>query len=142
MIPMIKSTLVPKILLIDSNAVTAGKIRSALAAAGSDSFKVECVRQLSEGLERLSKRGIAAILLALSLPDCEGIEAFDKLFAIAPDIPILILGGNNQVTIAKEAVARGAQDYLLPDHLDAYSLTRALRNAIERKPIEDALLVE
>ena len=142
MIPMIKSTLVPKILLIDSNAVTAGKIRSALAAAGSDSFKVECVRQLSEGLERLSKRGIAAILLALSLPDCEGIEAFDKLFAVAPDIPILILGGNNQETIAKEALARGAQDYLLPDHLDAYSLTRALRNAIERKSIEDALFVE
>jgi diguanylate cyclase (GGDEF)-like protein/PAS domain S-box-containing protein len=142
MIPMTKSTLVPKILLIDSNAVTAGKIRSALAAAGSDLFKVECVRQLSEGLERLSKRGIAAILLALSLPDCEGIEAFDKLFVVAPDIPILILGGNNQETIAKEALARGAQDYLLPDHLDAYSLTRALRNAIERKTIEDALFVE
>src|ERR1700730_1356888 len=142
MIPMIKSTLVPKILLIDSNAEPAGKIRSALAAAGSDSFKVECVRQLSDGLERLSKRGIAAILLALSLPDCEGIEAFDKLFAVAPDIPILILGGNNQETIAKETLARGAQDYLLPDHLDAYSLTRALRNAIERKSIEDALFVE
>jgi diguanylate cyclase (GGDEF)-like protein/PAS domain S-box-containing protein len=78
----------------------------------------------------------------LSLPDCEGIEAFDKLFAIAPDIPILILGGYDQEAIAKEAVARGAQDYLLPDHLDAYSLTRALRNAIERKSIEDALFVE
>ena len=142
MISMTKSTLVLKILLIDSNAETAGKIRSALAAAGSDSFKVECVRQLSDGLERLSNRGIAAILLALSLPDCEGIEVFDKLFAIAPDIPILILGGNTQETIAKEAVARGAQDYLLPDHLDAYSLTRALRNAIERKSIEDALFVE
>src|ERR1700676_5480992 len=142
MISMTKSTLVLKILLIDSNAETAGKIRSALAAAGSDSFKVECVRQLSDGLERLSNRGIAAILLALSLPDCEGIEAFDKLFAIAPDIPILILGGSTQETIAKEAVARVAQDYLRPDHLDAYSLARALRNAIERKSIEDALFVE
>src|ERR1700730_3020476 len=142
MISMTKWTLVLKILLIDSNAETAGKIRSALAAAGSDSFKVECVRQLSDGLERLSNRGIAAILLALSLPDCEGIEAFDNLFAMAPDIPILILGGNTQETIAKEAVARGAQDYLLPDHLDAYSLTRALRNAIERKSSEDALFVE
>jgi PAS domain-containing protein len=35
----------------------------------------------------------------------------------------------------------GAQDYLLPDHLD-YSLPRALRNAIERKAVEGALYVE
>ncbi|MGC1476650.1 MAG: diguanylate cyclase, partial [Terriglobales bacterium] len=38
-------------------------------------------------------------------------------------------------------MTRGAQDYLLPDHL-AYSLPRALRNAIERKAVEDALYVE
>src|ERR1700681_4459869 len=142
MISMTKSTLVLKILLIDSNAETAGKIRSALAAAGSDSFKVECVRQLSDGLERLSKRGIAAVLLALSLPDSQGIETFDKVFTAAPNVPILILGGNVPEALAKEAVGRGAQDYLLPGHLDSYSLPRALRNAIERKSIEDALYVE
>ena len=39
-------------------------------------------------------------------------------------------------------MSRGAQDYLLPGHLDSYSLPRALRNAIERKFVEDALYVE
>jgi diguanylate cyclase (GGDEF)-like protein/PAS domain S-box-containing protein len=140
--PMIKSTLVPKILLIESNASAASAIVATLTAAGSDIFRVECVPQLSEGLECLSKGGIAAILLALSLPDSQGIETFDRLFLAAPDVPILILGGNDQEELAKQAVARGAQDYLLPDHLDAYSLARALRNAIERKFIEDALYVE
>jgi diguanylate cyclase (GGDEF)-like protein/PAS domain S-box-containing protein len=140
--PMTKSILAPKILLIESDAAAASKIVATLAAAGGDSFNIECVRQLSEGLERLGKRGVAAVLLALSLPDSEGIETFDKLFIAAPDVPILILGGNHQEALAKQAVAGGAQDYLLPDHLDAYSLVRALRNAIERKSIEDALYVE
>ena len=139
---MTKSILVPKILLVESDAAVASRIVATLAAAGSDPFDVECVHQLSDGLERLSKRGIAAVLLALSLPDSDGIETFDKLFIGAPDIPILILGGKDQEDLAKAAVARGAQDYLLPDHLDAYSLTRALRNAIERESIEDALYVE
>jgi diguanylate cyclase (GGDEF)-like protein/PAS domain S-box-containing protein len=103
---------------------------------------VEWVQLLSDGLERLSKRGIAAVLLELSLPDSEGIETFDKLFIAAPDVPILILGGNANEALAKEAVGRGAQDYLLPGHLDSYSLPRALRNAIERKAVEDALYVE
>src|SRR3984893_15424547 len=132
----------PKILLIESDPVAADEIRAALAAAGGGSFDVEWVRQLAEGLARLSKRGIAAVLLALSLPDSHGIETFDKLFTAAPDVPILILGGNVPEALAKEAVGRGAQDYLLPGHLDSYSLPRALRNAIERKIVEDALYVE
>src|SRR6266849_5080689 len=131
-----------KILLIENDPAAADKIRAALAAAGSGSFELEWVRQLSEGLARLSKRGIAAVLLELSLPDSQGIETFDKLFSAAPDVPILILGGNVPEALAKEAVRRGAQDYLLPDHLDSYSLPRALRNGIERKIVEDALYVE
>src|SRR5260370_12115870 len=138
------STLIlsPKILLIENDSGAADGIRAALAATGSGSFDVEWVRQLSEGLERLSKRGINAVLLELSLPDSQGLEAFDKLFAAAPDVPILILGGDNNEALAKEAVGRGAQDYLLPGHLDCYSLPRALRNALERKVVEDELYVE
>jgi diguanylate cyclase (GGDEF)-like protein/PAS domain S-box-containing protein len=130
-----------KILLIANDPAAADSIRAALTPAANGSFEVEWVRQLSEGLDRLSKRGIAAVLLALALPDSHGVESFDKLFAAAPDVPILILGGNVPEALAKEAVSRGAQDYLLPDHLD-YSLPRALRNAIERKNVEDALYLE
>src|SRR6202158_475314 len=131
----------PKILLIQNDPAAADKIRAALAAADSGSFDVEWVRQLSEGLARLSKRGIDAVLLELSLPDSHGIETFDKLFLVAPDVPILILG-NGHEALAKEAVGHGAQDYLLAGRLDSYSLPRALRNAIERKVVEDALYVE
>jgi diguanylate cyclase (GGDEF)-like protein/PAS domain S-box-containing protein len=131
----------PTILLIESDPAAADKIRAALAAAGGGSFEVEWVRQLSEGLERLSKGGIDAVLLELSLPDSHGIETFDKLFSAVPDVPILILGNGNEA-LAKEAVAHGAQDYLLAGHVDSYSLPRALRNAIERKAVEDALYVE
>ncbi len=69
-------------------------------------------------------------------------QTFDKISAAAPDVPILIFGGNANEAVAKEAVGRGAQDYLPPGHLDSYSLVRALRNGIERKAVEDALYVE
>jgi diguanylate cyclase (GGDEF)-like protein/PAS domain S-box-containing protein len=131
-----------KILLIENDPAAATRIRTALATTGCGSFDVEWVRQLSDGLARLDKKGIAAVLLKLSLPDSRGIETFDKLFRASPDVPILILGGDVDEALAKEAVGRGAQDYLLPDHLDSYSLSRALRNAIERKIVEDALFAE
>ena len=130
------------VLLIENDPVCADAIQTVLADSSTGPFDVEWVRRLSEGLKRLSKKGIAAVLLDLSLPDSRGIQTFDKLYTAAPDLPILILGGNADEALAKQAVARGAQDYLLLDHLDGYSLPRALRNAIERKAIEDALYVE
>jgi diguanylate cyclase (GGDEF)-like protein/PAS domain S-box-containing protein len=134
--------LIPTILLIENNLAAADTIRAALSPATAGSFDVEWVHELSEGLARLSKKGIAAVLLELNLPDSHGIGTFDKVFAAAPDVPILILGGNDSEALAKQAVGRGAQDYVLPGHLDSYSLPRALRNAIERKTVEDALYVE
>ena len=139
------SSLPPKILLIENDPAAASLIRAALTENGSGPFDVEWVRQLSDGLKRVQgrgERGIDAILLELSLSDSQGMETFDKLFTAAPYIPILILGGKGNEALAKEAVGRGAQDYLLPGHLDGYSLSRALRNAIERKAVEDALYVE
>jgi diguanylate cyclase (GGDEF)-like protein/PAS domain S-box-containing protein len=132
----------PKILLIQDEPDAAKDICGALSSTSGGSLEVEWVRNLSEGLERLINNGIDAILLELSLPDSSGLEAFDKLHAAASDVPILILGDNDNEAQAKEAVARGAQDYLLPNHLDGYSLTRAVSNAIERKAIEDALYLE
>ncbi|HEY8714317.1 MAG TPA: EAL domain-containing protein [Candidatus Acidoferrum sp.] len=131
-----------KILVIESDAAVTQQIHDALGAPGTESFAIECVARLEDGLERLSRKGIDAVLLALALPDSQGIATFDKVFAVAPDLPILILGGNVPEALAKEAVGRGAQDYLLPDHVDSYSLSRAVRNAIERKSVEDALFAE
>src|SRR6202050_2576783 len=133
-------TLNTKILLIDNDPVAANAILQALAATRTLSFDVELVCELSQGLERLDKRGFAVIFRALSLPDSHGIETFDKVFAAAPDVPILILGNGNEA-LAKEAPSHAAQEYPLPDHLE-YSLPRALRNAIERKAVEDALYLE
>jgi len=76
-----------KILLIENDPAVANEIRAALSETGGGSFELQWVRQLSEGVERLSKKGIAATLLELSLPDSQGIETFDKLFTAAPDRP-------------------------------------------------------
>jgi diguanylate cyclase (GGDEF)-like protein/PAS domain S-box-containing protein len=131
-----------RVLLIGNELALADEIRATLALAIGGSFDVDCVRCLSEGLERLREKAIAVVLLELSLPDSEGIATFDKLFAAAPEVPILILGSAADEALAKKAVGRGAQDYLLPTQLDEYSLPRAIRNAMECKTDKEALYLE
>lgn len=131
-----------KILLIESDPAIAESIRAALGSPDDDFFDLEWARDLSEGVERLRTAGTAAVLLNLDLHDSQGIPSFDAILAAAPTLAILILGGNISQALLREAIERGAQDYLLPAHLNALSLPRALRNAIKRKAVEEALYFE
>jgi diguanylate cyclase (GGDEF)-like protein/PAS domain S-box-containing protein len=131
-----------RVLLIGDNPGIAKLVREAFTAPNSGSLELESVRSLSHGMKRIREKGVAAVLLELALPDSHGMETFDEVFSAATDLPILILADGTNETLAVEAVRRGAQDYLLPSHLDAYSLSRALRNSIERKASEDALYLE
>ena len=131
-----------RVLLIGHDPADARAVREALAYAQDGSFTVECATRLSEGLERLSGNGIAAVLLDLCLPDSQGIASFEQVWRAAPHIPILVIGSPDDQDIARQAVKRGAQDYLQKTHLDSYSLPRALRHVIERKAAEEALFLE
>jgi diguanylate cyclase (GGDEF)-like protein/PAS domain S-box-containing protein len=128
------------LLLIEGDIADATRVMEALAKPGEP--HIEWVKSLAAGLERLKQPGIAAILLNLFLPDSRGIESFDKTLAAAGNIPILALCGANNESIGKLAVERGAHDFLLKDHLDSYSLTRAVAGMLERGSTADALFVE
>jgi diguanylate cyclase (GGDEF)-like protein/PAS domain S-box-containing protein len=54
----------------------------------------------------------------------------------------LVMGGAEDGALSAEALRRGAKDYLLEGHIDAYSLDRAIRNMMERKTAEEVLFTE
>src|ERR1700688_1099924 len=130
------------LLLIENDAADAKLILDALDDPGARHFDVECVGQLSDGLRLLGKGGIGLVVLALNLPDSQGLVTFDTLSAAAPDLPIVVFGHLNEASLANEAMRRGACEYLVKDHLDKYTLTRALRHVIGRKKVEEILVTE
>lgn len=130
------------VLLIESDADTTTFAGSAISYATVGLFPIERANSLSTALERLCKGGVKAILLNLFLSDSQGIDTFNKLYAIECHIPILVLTDTSQENLAMLAIQSGAEDYLLADHVDAYSLSRAIRNVLERRIAEDALYIE
>ncbi|MHB1942428.1 MAG: putative bifunctional diguanylate cyclase/phosphodiesterase [Acidiferrobacteraceae bacterium] len=130
------------VLLVERDPDTANLIEKALVDARDGPFSIEWVATLSDGLKRLTEGKIKAILLNLFLPDSQGIETLDKLYATARQIPILILSDLNQEDIAQQAIQRGAQDYFLKGHIDGYSLSHVLRNVMARQVVEEALFIE
>ena len=129
-------------LVIEDNPGDANLVRIALADAGFDPLRTEWVENLFDGLERLRKGGISAVLTDLTLPDSRGIESLDRLLLVAPRTPILVLSGMDDEDIASQTVRHGAQDYLPKNQLNSGTLSRILRNMIDRKAAEDALFSE
>lgn len=129
-----------RVLLITNNPADAKLIRESLEGAPGGSFEVEWVGRLSDGIDRLQRGQSTAVILDLSLPDSQGIEAFDRVSAAAPRVPILILSGPEEEEAAKRAVQRGAQDYLPRDRLDSYTLPRAVQSVIALKIAAEALV--
>jgi diguanylate cyclase (GGDEF)-like protein/PAS domain S-box-containing protein len=137
-----------RILLIQHDSVNSKRVRVALSHTDEGSFLVEWAGSCADGLERLAKEEektadrIVAILAELFLPDSQGIETFDRLFAAAPHIPILVLTASEHTDSAKLAVQHGGQDYLLKERVDSYWLSKALGSMLERAAIAEVLFEE
>jgi CheY-like chemotaxis protein len=132
------------ILLVEDDSADARQIQDALAgtrdnSTGENIFHVEWVTRLDAALARLGGEDIARILLDLTLPDGQGLEAFDQVFEVAPNALILVLCAARDEEIARQAVQRGAHDYLVKDHVDAHWLSRILCYIISCKTASYAL---
>jgi diguanylate cyclase (GGDEF)-like protein len=62
-----------------------------------------------------------------------------QIQAASPTIPIIVLSGFSDQSLAVEAVQNGAQDYLVKGQGQPELLARAIRYAIERKRAEERL---
>lgn len=72
------------------------------------------------------------VLLDLGLPDAVGLSALDRLRARVPDVPVVVLTGRVDELSGPEALAAGAQDFLVKGQVDGPGLERSLRYAVER----------
>jgi len=110
--------------------------------AGPHETKIVCVEKMSEAETHLAEHAVDMILLDMGLPDVQGLEAVRRAHAAAPRVPLVVLTGMDDESLAARALQEGAQDYLIKGQIETRSLLRALRYAVERKIMEAALFVE
>lgn len=121
-----------RVLLIEDNPGDARLVQEYLQDAIGADITLEHCDTLAAGLERLSHQDIDVVILDLTLPDGHGLPMLTRLNGIYPNVPIVILTGQQDEAIALRAMRHGAQDYLVKGQLDGRGLLRALRFAMER----------
>ena len=109
---------------------------------GSHNTELTHVECMSEAEKHLAEHAVDIILLDLGLPDAQGLGAVRRAHAAAPRVPLVVLTGLDDESLAAQALQEGAQDYLIKGQIETRGLLQALRYAIERKTMEEALFVE
>lgn len=75
-------------------------------------YEVEVARDGAEALRRAAAVRPDVVLLDINMPGVTGDEALNRLHAIDPTVPIVMLTANADEDVARDLLRRGAMDYV------------------------------
>lgn len=127
---------ITRLLLVEDIPGDSHLLRKMFNEQGSHNTQLTHVKCMSEAETHLAEHAVDIILLDLGLSDAHGSGAVQRAHAAAPDVPLVVLTGLDDKSLAVQALQQGAQDYLIRGQIETRGLLRALRYAIERKTME------
>jgi PAS domain S-box-containing protein len=123
-----------KVLLIENSPEDARLVEEALSDSQQcGEYELVVVNRLSKGVKFLAENQVAAVLLDLALPDSRGLKTFHTLYKKESKVPIILLTGDDDESLAHMAVREGAQDYLVKGKVNGDLLIRTIQYALGRK---------
>jgi len=128
-----------RVLLVEDNDGDARLVELMLQSTFGAAIQLSRARSLAEALQQIDKATPDCVILDLGLPDAHGLEAIRRIKARAPLMAVVVLTGDDDGELGTQAVAAGAQDYLVKGNTIDQTLTRSIRYAVLRKSGEDAL---
>ncbi|GAA0285531.1 bacterio-opsin activator domain-containing protein [Halobacterium noricense] len=141
----------PRILLVEDNPGDARYIRELLDDAVSleaRSFDGDTLvdrgdtetadplvheTRLEAALDHLDDAGADVVLLDLGLPDSTGLKTLTTLLDHEGGVPVVVLTGLTDREVGREALRRGAEEFLVKDEINPELLVRSIHHAIERR---------
>ncbi|MEW1905838.1 fused response regulator/phosphatase [Streptomyces sp. NPDC086147] len=126
-----------RILLIEDDLGDALLVEELLHDTGLR-FELTTRTTLAEARAELAGAPIDCILLDLHLPDVSGTDAVTAVRAAAPQTAVIVLTGLAEAQAGPDAMAAGAQDYLVKGKVEADLLHRTVRYAVYRSETERA----
>jgi DNA-binding response OmpR family regulator len=94
---------------------------------------------VQQAVDRLQRETPDVILLDLNLPDSRGTDTVRRMREAARDCPIIVLTSMDDEATGVEAIHMGVQDYLVKGTIDARTISRTVRYAMERFRLEKEL---
>jgi DNA-binding NtrC family response regulator len=99
-----------RILVIDDELDMLALLR--MIIEDNTAYEVETTNNPSEGLKMLTESHYALVITDLKMPGMDGLELFEELQEIKPDIPLIIVTAFGSLDTADEALKKGVADFI------------------------------
>ncbi|MFD7539872.1 PP2C family protein-serine/threonine phosphatase [Streptomyces sp. NPDC059819] len=126
-----------RVLLIEDDEGDALLVEELLHDTGLR-FELTTRTSLADSRADLTAAPFDCILLDLHLPDVSGTQAVTAVRSLAPHTAVIVLTGLSESQAGPDAMAAGAQDYLVKGTVEADLLRRTLSYAVYRSQTERA----
>src|SRR5262249_13818503 len=120
-----------RVLVIDDDASLRYTLEAVLSDAG---LQVETCDGGAKGVAAVEARGADVGLAALAMPEVDGMKALERMRALDPGMPVLMLTAHGSERVAVAAMKAGAWDYI-PKPFDPDELLMAVRRGIETREL-------
>ena len=100
-------------------------------------YRTETVAGGKEALQSLSSGSVFDLVVSdMNMPEMNGLELLKAIRTSGADIPVIILTGNDELTIAIEAMNNGANDYLLKDENIQETIPLSAKGVLEKHELK------
>ena len=128
-----------KVLLVEDDEDDFIIARELLSEIPNKKFEVTWINEYDDAVFAMISGHFDIILLDYRLGAFNGIELLKDANEKGCQVPIILLTGQDDYEIDVEGMKSGASDYLVKSSVDANSLERSIRYAIDRKQSEGDL---
>ena len=123
------------ILIVDDERNILLTLNQALQLEG---YKTELASSAEVALQAVQGKAVDGVLLDVKMPDCDGLTALERIKAIKPDLPVVMMSGHATIETAVKATQLGARDFL-EKPISRDRLLVALRNALEHRAMAEEI---
>jgi two-component system, NtrC family, C4-dicarboxylate transport response regulator DctD len=130
----------PIILVVDDDQYLLAAIGQTLQLNG---YTVELFNNSPEALEQVTTKTYMAVIADIRMPFIDGMQLLSKINSIDGDLPVIMITGHGDITLAVQAIQAGAYDFL-EKPVDEEVLLASLKRAVEKRQLitENRMLQE
>ena len=95
------------------------------------------VQEASDGKQAIEVFGDGTwdlVFCDIKMPHMDGVEVLERMMAINPEVPVIMISGHGDIHTAVDCLKKGAFDYL-PKPPDLNRLLSTVRHALEKKTL-------
>ncbi len=127
------------ILVVEDDLASVKLLQRTLTRLTLPISTVKVAQSLADALKQAESDLFNVAILDLNLPDSAGLNTLTRMSQQYPKIAIVVITGAYDEEAGVEAIAHGAQEYLVKGYYDMEALSRSIRYAVERKQLHNEL---